>query len=74
MNTWVAMYLNGVAYKAEKIQPADPSRERLQYNEQSKQLRKNTHGMIRYHDTTTYNTVEDSLGHQQNCDLQACNV
>jgi len=35
------MYLNGVAYKAEKLQPADPSRERLQCNQQStKQLRK----------------------------------
>ena len=35
------MYFNGVAYKAVKIQLADPSRKRLQCNEQStKQLRK----------------------------------
>ena len=75
MDTWVTMYLNGVGYKAENLPPADPSRERLQCNGQStKQLRKNTHGMIRYHDTTTYGKVEDSLGHQQSCDLQACNV
>jgi len=29
------MYLNGVAYKAEELQPADPSRERLHCNQQS---------------------------------------
>jgi len=34
-NKMKCMYLNGVAYKAEELQPADPSREGLQCNEQS---------------------------------------
>ena len=59
---------NGVAYKDEKLQPADPSRERLQCNEQSTEK-------FTWHDKVSLRILlEDTLSHQENYDLQVCYV